>query len=155
MMQFTEEQRTALVYFINSELSCWDAEGQYHQVLRIALAALTEKPAAWIAAGEYAILGRLKQHTAVEVGLFNAQRFSDDTPLFTSPQVPAGWKIVPVKPTEKMVIDGFESAPDESFSPHAVWEKYQAMSGCEQAAHRAKLCYAAMLAAAPSPSGDL
>ncbi|MDU5472262.1 hypothetical protein [Pantoea sp.] len=119
------------------------------------LAHRNTKPAAWIAAGEYAILRRLKQHSAVEVGLFNAQRFSDDTPLFTSPHVPAGWKIVPVEPTEKMVTAGFESAPDESFSPQAEWEKYQAMSGCEQAAHRAKLCYAAMLAAAPSPPDNL
>ncbi|WP_312359127.1 hypothetical protein [Mixta calida] len=154
MMQFTEEQRAALIYFINSELSGWDSEGQYHQVLRIALAVLTAKPVAWIAAGEYAILHRLKQHSAVEVGLFNAQRFSDDTPLFTSPHVPAGWKIVPVEPTEKMVVDGFESVPEESFSPHSEWEKYQAMSGCEQAAHRAKLCYAAMLEAAPKPEGQ-
>ncbi|MGE1562117.1 hypothetical protein [Pantoea septica] len=119
------------------------------------LAHRNSKPVAWISAGEYAILRRLKQHSAVEVGLFNAQRFSDDTPLFTSPRVPAGWKIVPVEPTEKMVIDGFESAPDESFSPHAEWEKYQQMSGCQQAAHRARLCYAAMLAAAPSPSESL
>jgi len=78
-------------------------------------------------------------------------------PLFTRPApavslaelVPAGWQLVPVEPTEKMVIDGFESAPDESFSTHAEWEKYQAMSGCEQAAHKARLCWAAMMEAAP------
>ncbi|WP_312112027.1 hypothetical protein [Pantoea septica] len=66
-----------------------------------------------------------------------------------APAVPDGWKLVPVEPTEKMVIDGFESAPDESFSKPEEWEAYEAMSGCQQAAHRAKLCYAAMLAAAP------
>ncbi|HHL2710473.1 TPA: hypothetical protein ACQ39K_001995 [Yersinia enterocolitica] len=64
--------------------------------------------------------------------------------------VPDGMKLVPVEPTEKMVIDGFESEPDESFSDAAVWEEYEAMSGCAQAAHRAKLCWAAMLAAAPN-----
>ena len=61
------------------------------------------------------------------------------------------WKLVPVEPTETMVIHGFESAPDECFSDEEVWEQYQEMSGCQQAAFRAKLCWAAMLAAAPVP----
>ncbi|OJB95776.1 hypothetical protein [Yersinia ruckeri] len=72
-----------------------------------------------------------------------------DTPPANSPVVPEGWKLVPIVPTEKMVIDGFESEPDKSFSNDDVWEEYQAMSGCRQAAHRAKLCWDAMLAAAP------
>ncbi|MGR4047907.1 Lar family restriction alleviation protein [Kosakonia cowanii] len=67
----------------------------------------------------------------------------------TAATVPEGWKLVPVEPTKRMVIDGFESEPDEMFSEPEVWEAYQAMSGCRQAAHRARLCYAAMLAAAP------
>jgi len=61
------------------------------------------------------------------------------------------WKLVPVEPTETMVINGFESEPDECFSDEEVWEQYQEMSGCQQAAFRAKLCWAAMLAAAPAP----
>lgn len=69
--------------------------------------------------------------------------------------VPDGMKLVPVEPTENMVIAGFESEPDESFSDAAVWEEYEAMSGCEQAAHRAKLCWAAMLAAAPKITSSL
>lgn len=65
------------------------------------------------------------------------------------------WKLVPVEPTETMVINGFESEPDECFSDEEVWEQYQGMSGCQQAAFRAKLCWAAMLAAAPAPpQGD-
>ena len=64
--------------------------------------------------------------------------------------LPDGWKLVPVEPTEKMVIEGFESEPDEFFSDEDEWKKYQDMSGCEQAAHRAKLCWSAMLAAAPT-----
>ena len=59
------------------------------------------------------------------------------------------WKLVPVEPTETMVINGFESKPDECFTDDEVWEQYQQMSGCQQAAFRAKLCWAAMLAAAP------
>ncbi|WP_336195308.1 hypothetical protein [Hafnia paralvei] len=67
-----------------------------------------------------------------------------------SPVIPDGWKLVPIEPTEEMIVRGFESRPDESFSKPEVWEEYAAMSGCKQAAHRAKLCWAAMLAAAPT-----
>lgn len=68
-----------------------------------------------------------------------------------SPILPDGWALVPVEPTEDMIINGFESEPDESFSDEKEWEAYDAMSGCQQAAHRAKLCWAAMLKAAPKP----
>lgn len=61
----------------------------------------------------------------------------------------AGWVAVPVEPTEDMIVNGFESEPDESFSDEREWEAYDAMSGCQQAAHRAKLCWAAMVKAAP------
>lgn len=65
--------------------------------------------------------------------------------------VPDGWVAVPIEPTEDMIVNGFESEPNESFSDEKEWEEYEAMSGCQQAAHRAKLCWAAMLAAAPRP----
>lgn len=67
----------------------------------------------------------------------------------SSPVIPEGYVMVPKEPTERMVIDGFESEPDETFSEPEVWEAFQKMSGCEQAAFRARLCWAAMLAAAP------
>lgn len=63
--------------------------------------------------------------------------------------IPDGRVMVPVEPTEDMIIQGFESEPDESFSEEKDWLTYEAMSGCQQAAHRAKLCWAAMIAAAP------
>ncbi|MFB4396173.1 hypothetical protein [Enterobacter bugandensis] len=66
-----------------------------------------------------------------------------------SPVIPDGWVAVPVEPTEDMIVNGFESEPDESFSDEKEWEAYDAMSGCQQAAHRAKLCWAAMISAAP------
>lgn len=69
--------------------------------------------------------------------------------LGNSPVTPDGYVMVPKEPTERMVIDGFESEPDETFSESEVWEAYQKMSGCEQAAFRARLCWAAMLAAVP------
>ena len=66
-----------------------------------------------------------------------------------SPAVPDGWVMVPVEPTEDMIVNGFESEPNESFSDEKEWEAYEAMSGCQQAAHRAKLCWSAMLTAVP------
>ncbi|MEB2511275.1 hypothetical protein SB379_19910 [Burkholderia multivorans] len=66
--------------------------------------------------------------------------------------IPAGWKLVPIEPTESMVVDGFESWPDQFFSDPEVWAAYEKMTGCQQAAHKARLCYAAMLAAAPQPA---
>lgn len=62
--------------------------------------------------------------------------------------IPDGYVLVPIEPTENMVIEGFESEPALVFSKPDEWDAYQAMSGCEQAAHRARLCWAAMLAAA-------
>ena len=67
-----------------------------------------------------------------------------------SPVIPDGWAMVPVEPTEDMIVEGFESAPNEDFSDPAVWREYQAMSGCQQAALRVRLCWAAMIASAPS-----
>lgn len=67
----------------------------------------------------------------------------------TACKLPEGWVAVPVEPTEDMIVNGFESEPDESFSDEKEWEAYEAMSGCQQAAHRAKLCWAAMIKAAP------
>lgn len=64
------------------------------------------------------------------------------------------WKLVPVEPTGTMVINGFESEPDECFTDDEVWEQYQEMSGCQQAAFRAKLCWAAMVTAAPTPAPE-
>lgn len=72
-----------------------------------------------------------------------------------SPVIPDGWVLVPIEPTEDMIVNGFESEPDESFSDDKEWEAYEAMSGCQQAAHRAKLCWAAMIAAAPKLKHDL
>ncbi|CZU25109.1 MULTISPECIES: hypothetical protein [Enterobacter cloacae complex] len=78
------------------------------------------------------------------------QSFGNSEQL-NSPVIPDGWVMVPIEPTEHMIVEGFESEPDEFFSDEEVWEAYDAMSGCQQAAHRAKLCWAAMIAAAPKP----
>lgn len=149
-------------------------------LMKIALEALQAEPLGYIRDEDAALLPFERKHTCVEVAVYNQQSFSTDSPVYTAPPVaapavhigfdpaggdektvivhhvaPPGWRLAPIEPTERMIIDGFESEPDEGFSDPEEWEKYQAMSGCEQAAHRARLCYAAMLAAAPSPSESL
>lgn len=86
---------------------------------------------------------------AEEVRDLRAAMLQGAEPVTTAYKLPEGWVAVPVEPTEDMIVNGFESEPDESFSDAEVWEAYDAMSGCQQAAHRAKLCWAAMIAAAP------
>lgn len=66
-----------------------------------------------------------------------------------SPVAPDGYALVPIVPTEDMIINGFESIPDPHFSDEKEWEEYDALSGCRQAARRAELCWAAMIKAAP------
>lgn len=70
------------------------------------------------------------------------------------PTQPEGWKLVPIEPTEDMVVNGFESWPDPIFSKPEDWEAYEAMTGCQQAAHKARLCYAAMIGTATATSTE-
>ena len=79
----------------------------------------------------------------------DAEKILAERDALNAPVIPDGWVMVPVEPTEDMIVNGFESEPDESFSDEKEWATYDAMSGCQQAAHRAKLFWAAMIAAAP------
>ncbi len=65
--------------------------------------------------------------------------------------IPEGWKPVPIEPTKDMVIHGFESVPHYGFDPEELVAEYESLSGCQQAAFRARRCYAAMLNAVPKP----
>ncbi|HGF8722223.1 TPA: DUF551 domain-containing protein [Klebsiella pneumoniae] len=106
------------------------------------------EPVAWLLSG-----GGAKNVVCFDSGNAYADPLREVTPLYRhaqpAPVVPDGYVMVPEEPTESMVIAGFESEPDEFFSESEVWEAYQKMSGCEQAAFRARLCWRAMLAAAP------
>ena len=75
----------------------------------------------------------------------------DEQNAIHAQQILEGYKLVPIEPTEEMIVEGFESAPDEHFTPKDEWERFQAMSGCQQAAHKARLCWKAMIKAAPKP----
>lgn len=50
-----------------------------------------------------------------------------------SPVIPDGYALVPIVPTEDMVINGLESEPDPHFSDEKEWEEYETLSGCRQA----------------------
>ncbi len=81
---------------------------------------------------------------AIDAGKIKAERDALNAPV-----IPDGYALVPVEPTEDMIIAGFEAELREEFRDPDAWEAYEAMSGCEQAALRAKWCWAAMVAAAP------
>lgn len=134
------------------------------ELARIALQSLDAKPIAWTDNDE--LDDARKGYSAYLFALDGeANKFADPRRkimLYTAPPVqpvsepklPEGWKLVPIEPTEEMIVEGFESEPDKTFSKPEVWEEYAAMSGCKQAAHRAKLCWAAMLAAAPDSESE-
>ncbi len=104
--------------------------------------------------GRYSAIGCGEAREKIELWLAQRQKWESQRSekLFAgnSPVIPDGWVLVPVEPTEDMIVNGFESEPDESFSDEKEWATYDAMSGCQQAAHRAKLCWAAMIAASPA-----
>lgn len=56
---------------------------------------------------------------------------------------PEGYALVPIEPTENMIIAGFESKPSAFNSSLEEVERCEAMSGCEEAANQAKLCWKA------------
>jgi hypothetical protein len=70
-------------------------------------------------------------------------------PASTAPAVPEGWKLVPIEPTMDMVVEGFEAVSDFHDT-----DEYEEMSGCEGSAQSARVCYRAMLAAAPHQLKD-
>ena len=80
----------------------------------------------------------------------NIQLANARAALAATAEVEDGWVLVPIEPTQDMIIAGFESVPDRVFDGENYPEEYDSMSGCQKAAFRAKRCWAAMLAAVPS-----
>lgn len=170
------EERRQLAALCKIEIKRWQAASESNpnmrymvELMEIALAALTAEPVKTklkyssalpkfigdtneVESVHCWVHGDTPEFATNEEAYAEAQKMTGD--LYTAPpapvlRVPEGWKLVPIEPTEDMVIRGFESAPDEVLSDADVWEAFNAMSGCQQAAHKARLCYAAMLAAAP------
>jgi hypothetical protein len=115
------------------------------------IAELEIAPPAPVGEGDAAVMPDYPGYVMTQRECFQAGKKAGQAEAVNSPVVTDGWVMVPVEPTDDMIVNGFESEPDESFSDEKEWEAYDAMSGCQQAAHRAKLCYAAMITAAPKP----
>lgn len=68
-----------------------------------------------------------------------------------SPVIPEGYKLVPIEPTESMVIDGFESEDFDALAD-AVLDKKGWPYSCRESAECVTGIFKAMLAAAPAPT---
>lgn len=102
---------------------------------------------AWSAMPRAALKSILQAGNSPVIGIDMA--YEPDRSVEVRYLAPPGYVIVPIVPTEDMIINGFESVPDPHFSDEKEWEEYEALSGCRQAARRAELCWAAMIKAAP------
>ncbi|MCK6932035.1 hypothetical protein [Enterobacter roggenkampii] len=138
----TELQRKAAVHDALCEKYSVESLADFVDWQRNHITELEAAPPAPVGPGEPAVMPDYPGYVMTQRECFKAG---------AKRAVPDGWVAVPIEPTEDMIVSGFESEPDESFSDEKEWEEYEAMSGCLQAAHRAKLCWAAMLAAAPRP----
>ncbi|MFW7206636.1 hypothetical protein ACMGGQ_12655 [Enterobacter sp. BNK-13] len=136
----TELQRKAAIHDALCEKYNVESLTDFVDWQRNHIAELEAAPPAPVGPGETAVMPDYPGYTMTQRECFDAG---------VKRAVPDGWVAVPVEPTEDMIVQGFESEPDESFSDEKEWEAYDAMSGCQQAAHRAKLCWAAMISAAP------
>ncbi|EBY2668000.1 hypothetical protein JZD35_003575 [Salmonella enterica subsp. enterica serovar Teko] len=99
---------------------------------------------------EYACCIAADMWNACRADMFQGSQPVSNRDELSSPVIPDGYALVPIVPTEDMVINGFESEPDPHFSDEKVWAEYKALSGCR----RAELCWAAMIKAAPKPEGN-
>lgn len=147
----TELQRKAAVHDALCEKYSVESLADFVDWQRNHITELEAAPPAPVGPNETAVMPDYPGYVMTQRECFQAGKKAGLAEAGNSSVIPDGYVMVPVEPTEKMVIEGFESEPDEFFSKSEEWETYQEMSGCEQAAHRAKLCWAAMLAAAPRP----
>ncbi|MDU6442815.1 MAG: hypothetical protein E6559_23505 [Pantoea sp.] len=154
MMQFTEEQRKALVVslerriknakrWLSSNKSIGNPEGEAIELIsiyEIALAALTAEPVGYtVVTGAGNTLFR--KHKPRKRVTNEAAIPVYATPPIAAPELPDGWKLVPVEPSwEMLAADGCK--------------KHHNGQPCLHHDNRRRI-WSAMLAAAPSPSGTL
>lgn len=108
----------------------------------------------WCAATDNKPLGWVKDAMREAYDGCRAAMLQGAEPVSQPFKLRDGWVAVPVEPTENMVIAGFEAELREELRDSKAWEAFEAMSGCEQAAHRAKWCWAAMITAAPQQEAE-
>ncbi|HBE9093411.1 hypothetical protein [Serratia fonticola] len=94
--------------------------------------------------GATAKAGRLKNSIA-------ACRAAIHQPVSHAYTLPEGYKLVPVEPTENMVIDGFESEAWDALAD-AVLDKKGWPYSCRESAECVTGIFKAMTAAAPTPT---
>ena len=132
-MKMTNEERKALIGFINAEIAriqrkeeLWDGDRMRIASHRLSLAALTAEPVAWEVKG---ILCHTKEEADKYVGtpVPLMESLIDNTAQ--QYEALAGWKMVPVEPTAEMYDAG-----DKQLATKQGWD--------------------AMLAAAPKPEGQ-
>jgi len=164
MIALTQEKREELKVFLSASIEnrCTVytlAKQRELEALRdqIALASIAAESVAWVFDDD---LQDLKNGYIGNLAANNVVPHFDlpINCLYTAPPVaeiklPDGYALVPIEPTEDMVIAGFESKPSAFNSSTEELEKCEAMSGCEEAAHRAKLCWKAMINSAPDVNG--
>lgn len=94
---------------------------------------------------------KLREHAEL-LGGYNHDALVDElsAPVLNSPELPDGWKLVPIEPTEGMVIDGFESEAWDALGD-AVLDKKGWPYSCRESAECVTGIFKAMLAAAPTP----
>jgi len=147
MKPITEQWKQHLIAQCKVVMSVKSKGSPEYFIAEIALASLTAVP-----------VGFCKQYDVEALQRGEFAGISPDDPecrvsLYTAPPVPVipdGYVLVPQEPTEEMIIRGFESCPSLLFSDEEGFAEYEAMSGCQQAAHKAKLCWHAMIDAATS-----
>jgi len=144
-MKMTNEERKALIGFINAEIAriqrkeeLWDGDRMRIASHRLSLAALTAEPVAWEVKG---ILCHTKEEADKYVGtpVPLMESLIDNTAQ--QYEALAGWKMVPVEPTEEMV---------------AAWRKDMNQSYAREFSEKigedeVVFAYQAMLEAAPKP----
>ncbi|POU71658.1 hypothetical protein C3387_24260 [Leclercia sp. LSNIH6] len=160
-MQFTKEQ---LINQAREEVAFWRERDELIpsqqtairlRLAEMALASLRAEPVAIVEPSDYVtaaqLVGECPARKAVHELYEGALRIGDKLYRHAppAPVVPDGYALVPIIPTEDMIINGFEAELREEFRDPEALETYEKMSGCELAAHRTKLCWAAMIAAAP------
>lgn len=151
----TELQRKAAIHDALCENYNIESLSDFVDWQRNHIAELEAAPPAPVGKGETAVMPDYTGYALTQRECYQAGKMAGLAEAGNSPVIPDGWALVPIEPTEDMIVNGFESEPDESFSDEKEWEAYDAMSGCQQAAHRARLCWSAMIASRPKLKHDL
>ncbi|UAN64278.1 hypothetical protein [Serratia sp. JSRIV006] len=143
---FTVERLQA---FIDKPLDNGFTRDEQMELVRIALAAKTAEPVGSFHIYEGQVDGTTDYVKDGEWPIDTGELLVYAAPVLNSPVIPDGWKLVPVEPTESMVIDGFESEAWDALGD-AVLDKKGWPYSCRESAECVTGIFKAMLAASPT-----